>query len=174
MGREKRLLLPGEQVIKESDNGVVALTNYRVRFDAAAAGSAKYVSIPLEAVASCGLTTNSRPSLLIAAGIAALIAFVQPDSAARYLLLLGALVLLIIYFAMRSAVLIVSSSGGEAIVVPAKGMSRDEIVPFLEAIVEARLRLPKSGVGERSSAFGNPACPAGSRRPSTELDWVSP
>lgn len=140
MATTEKNRLPGEQVLKTSDSGTLELTSYRVVFDAAASGRSRHVSIPLDAVSSCGLVTRSRPALLIAAGLCALIAFAQPAPGARWLLLAVAAILVLAYFATRSAVITVSSDGGQDIVVPAAGMKRDQIIPFLDAVMETRLR----------------------------------
>ena len=132
--------IAGEQVLLASDNGVLTLTNYRVKYDAKGTGASKFVSISLKAVSSCGLVTRTRPILLILAAIAAIAAFVQPESAARYGLFLIALCLFAAYFLTRSGVITISSNGGEGIMVPAKDMSRDRILAFLEAVMDAKLQ----------------------------------
>ena len=129
----------GEQTLLTSDNGILSLTNYRVKYDAKGNGMSKFVSISLEAVSSCGLITRSRPILLILAAIALIAAFAQPDQSARYGLLLVGLVLGIAYLLTRSGVITVSSNGGEKIAVPAKGMNRESILAFLEAVMDAKL-----------------------------------
>ena len=132
--------ITGEQSLLTSDNGVLTLTNYRVKYDAKGNGMSKFVSISLESVSSCGLITRSRPILLILAAVALIAAFAQPDQSARIGLLVAALAFGIAYFSTRSGVITVSSNGGESIVVPAKGMSRESIVSFLEAVMEAKLK----------------------------------
>ncbi|MGP1675747.1 MAG: hypothetical protein ACTS6J_01145 [Burkholderiales bacterium] len=139
--------IAGEQVLLTSDNGVLTLTNYRVKYDAKGTGASKFVSISLDAVSSCGLVTRTRPILLVLAAIGAIAAFVQPESAARYGLLLIALCLAGAYFLTRSGVITVSSNGGEGIAVPAKGMSRDLILGFLEAVMDAKLQF----IGKKAS-----------------------
>lgn len=141
MATEEKPGVPGERVLKTSDQGVLELTNYRVKFDAAAKGSSKYVSIPLDAVAFCGLTTRSYPWLLAAAGIAGVAAFMQPQVPIRYLLLFVGAALVIAYFITRSGMITVSSNGGEPIEVRASGMSHEQIILFLDAVLEAKLNL---------------------------------
>ena len=130
----------GEKTILSSDNGVLSLTNYRVKFDAKALGAAKYVSISLDNVSSCGLVTVSNPVLLAIAAICAIVAIAAPDMGARLLLALIGVAFVVGYFATRSGVITVSSTGGEGITVPAKGMNREQILSFVEAVTEAKLR----------------------------------
>jgi len=132
--------ISGEQVLITSDNGVLALTNYRVKFDAKGNGISKFVSISLESVSSCGLVMRSRPVLLVLAAIAVIVAFLQPESAARYGLILLGVGFVAAYFLTRSAVIMVSSNGGEEIAAPAKGMGRENILTFLEAVMDAKLK----------------------------------
>ena len=133
--------LHGEVVVRSSDNGTLALTNYRVTFDASGTGASRYVSIPLDAVSSCGLVTRSNPLLLVLVAGALIVALAPVGEAARYVLLAAAFCFFVGYFIGRSAVITISSSGGEQIVVPASGMSRTQIIPFLEAILTAKLEL---------------------------------
>lgn len=133
-------LLEGEHVLKSSDKDLLRLTNYRVTFNAAASGASKHISIPLDAVASCGLVTRSYPWLLLAAGICVIAALFQNQSGAAVGLLVVAAAFVGAYFITRSAVITVSSNGGESIVVPARGMSHEQIAPFLDAVLEAKLR----------------------------------
>lgn len=132
--------IPGERTLLISDNGVLSLTNYRVKYDSQGNGKSKFVSITLESVSSCGLITRSRPALLVLAAIALVGALAQHDSVIRNGLFFVGFILAVAYFWARSGVITVSSNGGEGIVVPADGMSRDAIVVFLEAVMEAKLR----------------------------------
>lgn len=154
-------LLPGEIVLQASTNSALELTNYRVRFNAAAGGDSKQLSIPLDAIASCGVVTRTRPWLLVAAGICVALAALQHQSPMGALLVLVAIAFAIAYLVTRSGVINISSSGGEDIVIPSSGMSREQITPFLDAVLEARLRfsgrLPQGMAGERSPASVNAA-----------------
>lgn len=137
-------LLQGETVLMSSDNNTLVLTNYRVRYDAKEGGASRYIGITLDAVSSCGLVTRSHPILLILAAIAVFGGFagfmgrMNGDSYLAFGLVIGA-ILLLAYFLARSAVFSISSNGGEAIVVPAKGMAREKIVEFLQAVEDAKL-----------------------------------
>jgi len=123
-------------VLLKSDNDVLTLTNYRVLFDERGNGGSKYVGISLESVSSCGLVTRSRPLLLGLASIAGLLVFVQHGPTVLALLLI-ALAFVAAHFLTKSGVITVSSNGGEGIVVRAKGMDRERIHGFLDAVVEA-------------------------------------
>lgn len=152
-----RALLPGETVLKSSTDSALELTNYRVRFNAAGGGDSRQLSIPLDAIASCGVVIRTKPWLLIAAGVCVALAALQYQSPAAGLLVLLAVGFAISYFLTRSGVITVSSSGGEDIVIPSSGMGRDQITPFLDAVLEARLRsigqLPAwAEAAERTSA----------------------
>ncbi len=133
-------LLPGEKVLMSSDRDILTLTNYRVCLNQAAKGASNYISIALDCVASCGLVTKANPLLLVIAAICGIIGITQSQDNIRYGLLFGALILVIIYFVTRSAVIVISSNGGEKIIAPVKGMSRKNILEFLEAVEEARFK----------------------------------
>ncbi len=133
-------LLPGEKVLMSSDKDILILTNYRVRLNQAATGASNYISIALDCVASCGLVTKSKPLLLAIAAICGAIGITQNKDDFRYGLLVIAAVLVVIYFVTRSAVIAISSNGGDKITSPVKGMSRENILEFLEAVEEARFK----------------------------------
>lgn len=132
-------LLAGERVIITSDNELLTLTNKRVRFAEKAAGRSSLVSITIDSVASCGLVTRSYP-FLIAAGVIAFAVgiFIQEENV-RIIMCLSGLVLAISYLATRSAVLQISSNGNSEITVPARGMARDQIVEFIDAIENEKI-----------------------------------
>lgn len=132
--------IPGERQLIASDSGILTLSNYRVTYDAKGQGKSKYISIPLDAVSSCGLVTRSFPLLLVVAAIAILFAFTQEQTSDHYTFLIVGAIFVIAYFFTRAGVISVSSSGGEGIAVPTKGMNREQILYFLESVAEARLR----------------------------------
>lgn len=132
--------LAGERTLQTSDNGVLALTNYRVKYDAKTKGASKFVTISLDAVASCGLVTKSYPILLIIAAISAIAAIIQRENGGLGVLVFVALCFVGAYFVTRTGVITISSKGGEHIDVPAKGMKPEIIRTFVEAVVEAKLK----------------------------------
>jgi hypothetical protein len=134
-------LLPSEKVVMTSDNETLTLTNFRVRYNAQEFGSSSLVSMTLGAVASCGLITKSFPILLILAGFTLLAGFVIDDGNKEklYIAIGVALALTFIYFITRRAVISITSSGSQAIVVPAKGMKRPDIVKFIDAVEREKL-----------------------------------
>ena len=135
----KVALLPGEQVVMRSDQDILTLTTKRVRYDSTVFGSSNFISITLDAVASCGLVTKSYPLLLLFAAIALFAAFTQYGEA-QWMAFAAAAVLVIAYFFTRRKVISIASNGGQAILVPAKGMSRTAIIEFLEAVEGEKLK----------------------------------
>ena len=135
----KIALIPGEQIVTSSDNDVLVLTTKRVRYDSVVWGKSNLISITLDAVASCGLITRSFPLLLILAAITVVGAFTQRGDAIVGLLFV-AVVLVVAYFFTRKAVISVASNGGQTILVPTKGMNRDAIVGFIEAVEREKLK----------------------------------
>ncbi len=153
MSDDDQTLLPGETVLMSSDGGILTLTNLRVRLNARGSGASRYLSITLDSVASCGLVTRTRPLLLVVAAASAIGGVVANDSELRVALWVLAVVLVIAYLAMRSAMLTISSSGGQSIAVPARGMGRDGIIEFTDAVDAAKL----SRLGQVDLARAQPA-----------------
>ncbi len=135
----KIALLPGEQIVTSSDNDILVLTTKRVRYDSIVWGRSNLISITLNAVASCGLITRSFPFLLILAAIAIVAAFTQRGGGVWGLLFV-AMVLVAAYFLTRKAVISVASNGGQVILVPTKGMNREAIIGFIEAVEREKLK----------------------------------
>jgi hypothetical protein len=135
----KIALIPGEEVVTSSDNDVLVLTTKRVRYDSVVWGRSNLISITLDSVASCGLITKSFPLLLIFAALAVVAAFTQRGGAIGGLLFV-AVVLIVAYFFTRKSVISVSSNGGQTIFVPTKGMPRDRIIGFIEAVEREKLK----------------------------------
>ncbi len=135
----KIALMPGEQVVTSSDNDVLVLTTKRVRYDSVVCGMSSLISITLDSVASCGLITRSFPLLLVLAAIAIVGAFTRRGDALGSLLFV-AVALIVAYFFTRKAVISVASNGGQTILVPTKGMPRDTIIGFIEAVEREKLK----------------------------------
>lgn len=112
----KIALIPGEQIVTSSDNDVLVLTTKRVRYDSVVLGRSNFISITLDAVASCGLITRPFPLPLVLATIAVVGAFTQRGDATAGLLIV-AVVLVVGYFFTRKAVISVASNGGQTILV---------------------------------------------------------
>lgn len=135
------LLLPGERMLMESSGKVLTLTSSRVRYDAKERGSSKVISITLDAVSSCSLATRSYPMLLILCALAGIVGVILASNRndGSTVFFIAAVVLGVAYLLLRSAILQVSSAGG-AIVVPARGMSREALLEFVDAVDEAKLK----------------------------------
>jgi hypothetical protein len=138
-------LLPGEEVYLESPKVPLTLTNFRVCHRYIYYPDPQSDSITLEAIASAGLRTISRPWLLIIAGLLFLLALAagqQPygtgNSPAGFLTFL-AVVLVVIYFLTRRRTIVVESAGGFLMQVPARELSLDECYFMLQAIDRAKL-----------------------------------
>lgn len=135
--------IPGERIILTSDNGVLTLTNYRVKHDAKISGKSKFLSITLESVSSCGLVTRTNPALLIIAailGALGVFGFIgQGNQYAPGMLLLG-LCFGVAYQLTKSGGITISSNGGEEIFVSTKSMSHESTLVFIEAVTEAKLK----------------------------------
>jgi hypothetical protein len=137
-------LLPGEAKLSESNDGTVVLTSRRIRLDQGQGRGRQFVSIPLNQVASCSMSTRAYPFLLLFAALWAIAAFqFAGERMATMLLAVGAglaLLCVILYFVTREQ-LITISSAGEAIRIRTKGLSRSASIQFIDDVERAQLRL---------------------------------
>jgi hypothetical protein len=147
-----RQLLPGERVV--ATNEILTLTNYRVFRDAAGGGNSRYVSISLDAIASCGLVTTSQPILLVLGILAGCAGLVLGGDLAGPAII-AAIVLVAAYFGSRQAVMSICSTGGERIIVPTKPSQRASQRGLLDAIDHAKL----AALGRIAEAAPSPAMP---------------
>lgn len=126
----------------------LVLTNYRVKYDAQGMGSSLYQSIPLDSISFCGFVTDSQPwTLAVALGLVSLGAatlslphFFKNGGVVAVVLMLIGMAFTIIYFATRSAVVLIRANCGEQIMIPSHHRKRERVMPFMEAVLEARLR----------------------------------
>ena len=133
----------GERELLQSNNGSLQLTSHRIRLDQGSGGHSQTVSMTLDAVASCGLVTRSYPVLLAIAlivGLLGLLSGARNEGGAAVLLFLVAAGFVAGYFVTRSAVMEIRSMGGDKIQVAMKA-KRDDIVPFIDAVENAKLAL---------------------------------
>ena len=131
-------LLPGEDVCLESTKVALQLTNLRVCHRYTYFSDPQFDSITLDAVASTGLRTLSRPFLLILAGIFILLAIVLNNSGSGWIVFIAA-VLVAIYFITRQRNIVVESTGGFLMRIPALDLSMDECYFLINAIDRAKL-----------------------------------
>jgi hypothetical protein len=131
---------PGETLLIESDNKVLALTTHRVRYDAIGRGGGwadrtELVSIMLEEVASCAITRTSYPILLLLALAGLVLALLADDMAiigvALAVLFAGG------FFLSQRQVLLIASAGGK-IQVNTAGMSLQSVREFVDEIEKAK------------------------------------
>jgi hypothetical protein len=135
--KEKIALLPGEHIVLRSNFDNLVLTNYRLRYDVEKFGGSVFIGITLNSLSSCGLVTKSSPVLLLLAGLSLLASFVAKDNGSVAVGI--AVVLAVAYFLTRRSVISLAPNGGQPIVVPTSGMSRNDIVNFLEAVEREKL-----------------------------------
>lgn len=138
-------LLPGEEINLESSKISLQLTNFRVRHRWSFLADQQLDSITLDAVASTGLRTYSKPGFLLAAAVLLLLAFGAaslPYGAGNGLsggLILFALLLVGAYFLSRRRVIVIESAGGFSLRVPVLNLTTDESYFLINAIERAKL-----------------------------------
>ena len=169
-------LLPGERVLMRAPNGSLRVTNLRVQSVVGAARRSRYISIPVDSVASCGLTITTHPAFIALAylcGFAGLFGALFPSAsvpASVGLPLVFAVVFAALYFVSRSTALQVSSVGGERIQLSGALARSQGYRDVLEAVDQARAeRTSSMEIPVRRSmaipTMGRPSTP--SRDPGT-------
>lgn len=134
---EKQEYLPGEELVTESENKLITLTNFRLRYYSSNRGSAYIVSLMLNKISSIEVHYKSLWFLLIIGIVViagGLLAGAQNQGDMMIAGLVIGLVLILIYFLSRKHVVTVSSMGGAKINFETKGMKRETLMNFINKI----------------------------------------
>lgn len=134
--------LSNETMIREAPGGVgLVLTSHRVRLDIKKWGEIDTTSIMLDELASCGIKGSSRPALLVAAPLLALVGLASGADGFRVLGVVLAVVLVVVYFLTRHRELALTSAG-ESIRVPLRQrMSVEDAKSFIDTVEHTKDRL---------------------------------
>jgi hypothetical protein len=135
------LLVEGEEIITESSNKLVTLTNYRIRYHNSSWGQAHLISIMLDKVSSVEVRYKSWwlllvPSLILLVG--GMLAGVQGIEEAMVIGIGSGLLLALIYVFSRRHVITISSDAGTSINFQTKGMNKDKVLEFVNKVERAR------------------------------------
>lgn len=137
---ETKYLLKNEQIITQSDQNIITLTNQRIRYTAKALGRAHIVSMVLNKVGSIELKYKNNLLLLLLAFIGALImvyGYSTGDTNFMLAGLIGTAIFIYIYFKNRKYVISISSESGKEILFHTKGMKHEDILKFINQTEEA-------------------------------------
>jgi uncharacterized membrane protein YjjP (DUF1212 family) len=143
---ETKYLLKNEQIITQSDQNIITLTNQRIRYTAKALGRAHIVSMMLNKVGSIELKYKNNLLLLLLAFFGALITvYGYSIDDTNFLLagLIGTTIFTYIYFKNRKHVISISSESGKEILFHTKGMKHEDILKFINQTEEAIQNLNK-------------------------------
>lgn len=108
----------GEELILQSNSGILTLTSHRVRIAQRRRGETSLTSITLDAVESCGLFTRRRPILLYFAfflgfvGVYNLMARTAPPTTIDAVILVIALLSAVSFAILRSDMLVIAARSG--------------------------------------------------------------
>lgn len=137
---EKKDLLEGEEIITQSDNNIVTLTNWRIRYTDSEYTRAHIVSILLEKISSIEIHYSSQILYLIvgvlAAGFGVVILLSESSELGIFIAIVG-LILIALYFSSKRYLITISSDGGAKINFQAKGMNKDSILDFVNKVEKA-------------------------------------
>jgi hypothetical protein len=135
-------LLANENVLGQLGEGTLTLTTHRVRYSAQGLGNGEVTSIMLEEIASCALTSRSKPFLLVLAVLCfffGLVGILLTNGGGKSVaggLILGA-ALVVAYFATAQQVLELASAGA-TIRLKTTGTDRRVFEKFIDAVDSAK------------------------------------
>jgi hypothetical protein len=138
---ESKYLLNNEEIISQSKDFSVTLTNYRIRHEYGAYSNTYVISIFLEKISSIEIRYKSSPLLLVIGVFFSLASvYIMRDSSSQ-LPLIGFVIsglLILTFFLSRRHTITIASDGGTKINFNTKGMHRDAILHFINKIESAK------------------------------------
>lgn len=139
---DTQLLLSGEEILTESNDKTITLTNYRIRYYETRFGHASLASIHLDKLSAIEMKYKSN-LLFLYLGVLAIIAGFIVAIADEHVgdLLIGiipGIVLFVFYWLTKHHVVHLSSDSGVKIEFKTKGMKNETIVAFINQIEQAR------------------------------------
>ena len=130
---------PNEAVRMEAESGKLVLTNYRVFVNDPKSDAVAYLSITLDAVASCSLAVKGKTNLLYAAGgVLVLLGLFVTDG--FFVGLVLAMILGAYWHMSKVATITIASIGGERILAEVQGLAHKQALDFLRAVENEKLR----------------------------------
>ncbi len=129
-------LFPNEEILVESNNKSIILTNRRMIQNQSNNGYTIYKNIMLEHIKSCVNSTSHNIMYLILAGITLLISgyvYTQVSIQAAFVALIAVVVLVILYFTTRKNVLAIASPSCK-IIFEVNNMKREKTIEFIYKI----------------------------------------
>lgn len=137
---DDKYLLPGEQIITQSDTNTVILTNLRVRYSDKQFGKAHIISIMLTKISSIEVKYQSSIVTLVLAIIGfvvALFGLYSNDSALTVYGFFAGGVLIAWYIGTRTHALTITSDGGKEILFHTKEMKHETVLSFMNQVEQA-------------------------------------
>lgn len=138
-----------EKEIMSSDNGLIKLTNRKIRYTSESFGKANIVSIMLNEISAIEVYYKSYlPALLL--GILfillGLILGVQNQGDALLALLILGVIFIIYYLMTRRHVVSIISNSGRAISFQSSGMRRETLLKFIDKVEKAKYEYDKKAI----------------------------
>jgi hypothetical protein len=138
------LLLSNEQIISQSTDGSIVLTNQRLASLRSSWGKQDVTTLLLRHVNSFEIHYQHRPLILIIGIVFCLVSLIGIyskglGSEEAAVLLIGGLVLVIFYLLTRRHVVSVRTDGGAIIEFATKGMNGHDVIAFINKVQKAKL-----------------------------------
>jgi hypothetical protein len=141
-----------EKLITRSENGLIQLTNHKIRYVSQSFGKASIVSIMLNEVTTIEVHFKSfLPALLIGIllVLTGLSLGVQNQGSALLGLLFAGGLFILYYFLTRKHVVSIYSRGNRSIDFESNSLGRDAIMKFINQVEKAKLSYEKFEAGKK-------------------------
>ena len=138
---ENQFLLEGEEILTESTDKIVTLTNKRIKKSVSSFGNAHVISMHLEKISTIEIHYRSWPWILIFGillVVTGLILRMQNNAEILFAGILAGLGFILIYFITYRHLITITSDGGTRIDILTKGMKREGVLEFVNKIENAK------------------------------------
>ncbi|MBI1183493.1 hypothetical protein GC194_04445 [bacterium] len=134
--------IPGEEIITQSENKLITLTNLRLRYHDSSWGRAHVVSMLLSRMASITVAYKSRPALLLVLVAGIFIASYGASEREDFITaagLLTGMTGLLAYFLTRRHYFTIATMGGDIVRFHTTRMGRKRVIEFINQVERAAL-----------------------------------
>jgi hypothetical protein len=139
---ENQHLISGEEILMQSGNETITLTNFRLRYYESKMGDARLISFQLDKLSAIEMNYKSHPFFLYF-GVAAIIGGIavgasggKPEALSLFIIL--GIILILVYYFTRSHAVSITSDSGVKINYQTKGMKTEDHINFINKIETAK------------------------------------
>ena len=135
-------LFPDEKILTRSNDDIIVLTTHRICYESKQFNRAYNQSIMLEHITSCENSNTNQNWLLVVAAILVVLSISEYNNhnpQAGNMGIFGAVLCGIVYYFSRRNLIVIASPSTK-MRIPATGMSREQVLAFINRVEQAKYK----------------------------------